>query len=133
MLNQFGVMALLSAETVDHDAPAEAAPAPELTARYGAFLARGCTGCHGERLSGGKIPGAPSSLAIPANLTPHETGLGDWTERQFFAVMDSGVRPDGRPLDAFMPIAGIQAMNETERRALWAYLRSVEPLGKAER
>lgn len=128
VLNQFGVMELLSAETVDHDAPREAVPAPEATARYGAFLARGCTGCHGQRLSGGKIPGAPSSLAIPANLTSHETGLADWTERQFFDVMDSGVRPDGRRLDAFMPIAGIQAMNETERRALWAYLRSVEPL-----
>ena len=90
VLNQFGVMALLSAETVDHDAPVEAAPAPEPTARYGAFLARGCTGCHGERLSGGKIPGAPSSLAIPANLTPHESGLGDWTERQFSAPDFSG-------------------------------------------
>ena len=128
VLNQFGVMELLSAETVDHDAPPEAVPAPEPTARYGEFLARGCTGCHGERLSGGKIPGAPSSLATPANLTPHETGLADWTEDQFFDVMDSGVRTDGRRLDAFMPIAGIQAMNETERGALWAYLRSVTPL-----
>ena len=128
VLNQFHVMELLSAETVDHDAAPEAVPSPEPTARYGAFLARGCTGCHGERLSGGKIPGAPSSLAIPANLTPHESGLGDWTEEQFYNVVDSGVRPDGRRLDAFMPIAGIQAMNDTERGALWAYLRSVTPL-----
>ena len=127
VLNQFGVLEILSAETIDHDAPPESVPAPEPTARYGAFLARACTECHGEGLSGGKIPGAPSTLAIPANLTPHDTGLGDWTEQQFFEVMESGVRPDGRRLDTFMPIAGIQAMNATERSALWAYLRSVEP------
>lgn len=128
ILNQFGVMALLSAETVDHGATRAEAPAPEPTARYGELLARACTTCHGERLSGGKIPGAPSSLAIPANLTPHGTGLRDWTMDQFFEVIDTGFRADGRRLDTFMPIGAIQAMNETERGALWAYLRSIEPV-----
>jgi mono/diheme cytochrome c family protein len=128
VLSQFGVMALLSAEMVDHNATRAEVPAPEATARYGALLARACTTCHGERLSGGKIPGAPSSLAIPANLTPHETGLRDWTIEQFFAVIDTGIRPDGRQLDPFMPIGAIQAMDDTERGALWAYLRSLEPV-----
>jgi mono/diheme cytochrome c family protein len=128
VLNQFGVMQLLSAETVDHDAPPEAVPAPEPTARYGEFIARGCIGCHGENLSGGRIPGAPSSLAIPANLTPHDTGLGPWTKADFAATLKTGVRPDGRRLDSFMPIKSTRAMNEIEMDALWAYLRSVESL-----
>jgi mono/diheme cytochrome c family protein len=128
VLHEFGVMELLSAETVDHDAPREVAPAPEPTARYGAFLARGCVGCHGDRLSGGRIPGAPASLPIPANLTPHETGLGTWTEEQFFSLLNTGVRPDGRRLDPFMPIETTRAMNDTEKRAMWAYLRSLEPV-----
>ena len=75
ILERFGVMPLMSASRIDHDTDPEDAPDPEPTARYGRFLARSCTGCHGERLSGGRIPGAPSSLPIPANLTPHETGL----------------------------------------------------------
>ncbi len=128
LLSQFGVMQVLSAQTVDHDAPPEAVPDPEPTARYGAYIARGCMGCHGKHLSGGPIPGAPSSLATPANLTPHDTGLGSWTRADFEATLKTGVRPDGRTLDPFMPIASTQAMNEIELDALWAYLGSVEPL-----
>ncbi len=128
LLNQFGVMQLLSAQTVEHDAAPEAVPAPEPTARYGAFIARGCIGCHGEQMSGGRIPGAPSSLAIPANLTAHDSGLGSWTKADFVTTLQTGVRPDGRRLDPFMPIGSTQAMNEIEMDALWAYLRSVEPL-----
>ena len=128
LLHEFGIFEMLSAETVDPDAAREAVPAPEPTARYGAFLARGCIGCHGERLSGGKIPGAPSTLPIPRNLTPHETGLGNWTEEQFMSLLNTGIRPDGRRLDPFMPIATVQSANETEKRALWAYLRSIEPI-----
>jgi hypothetical protein len=52
-------------------------------------------GCHGERLSGGRIPGAPSSLPVPANLTPHASGLGGWSQETFVSVLDTGVRPDG--------------------------------------
>ncbi len=126
VLSQLGVMELLSAKTVDHSVR-EAAPVPEATARYAAFLTRGCAGCHGETFSGGKIPGAPSTLPIPSNLTPHETGLGSWTKEQFFTLLNTGIRPDGRRLADFMPIATTRAMNETEKSALWAYLRSVEP------
>lgn len=133
VLNQLGVMQLLSAETVDPTAPREGTPSPAPTAGYGSFLARGCVGCHGERLSGGRIPGAPSSLPIPANLTPHETGLGTWTKEEFVQVLNTGVRRDGRRLDPFMPIASTRAMDETEKGALWAYLRSVEPVEFGER
>jgi mono/diheme cytochrome c family protein len=127
ILHQFGVMELLSAQTVDHDAPREEPPAPEPTARYGAFLARGCAGCHGEGFGGGRIPGAPSSLPIPANLTAHASGLASWTREDFIATLRSGVRPDGRALDPFMPVAATKAMTELELTALWEYLRSLEP------
>ncbi|MGE0555097.1 MAG: cytochrome c [Gemmatimonadales bacterium] len=128
ILDRFGMMQLLSAETVDHEAPREEPPAPEPTARYGQFLALGCKGCHGEQLSGGRIPGAPSSLPIPRNLTPHETGLGAWTKEQFVTLLETGVRPDGTTLDPFMPIQTTRAMTDLEKTALWTYLRSLEPL-----
>ncbi len=127
LLSQFGVVELRSAAMIDHTASREEIPNPEPTARYGAFLARGCVGCHGEGLSGGRIPGAPSSLPIPANLTPDETGLGDWSKEEFVAVLNTGVRPDGRRLAAFMPFVSTRAMNDVEKTALWAYLRTLPP------
>jgi mono/diheme cytochrome c family protein len=114
------------ARRIDHDARTTAPP-PEPTARYGAFLARGCFGCHGETLSGGPIPGAPSSMAVPLNLTPHETGLGGWTLADFEQLLATGKRKDGRALDPMMPVAGLAKMNDVEKRALWAYLESLPP------
>ena len=63
------------ARRIDHakvETPPAARAAPPPTARY---IARLCIGCHGEHLSGGPLPGAPSSFAIPLNLTPDATGL----------------------------------------------------------
>jgi mono/diheme cytochrome c family protein len=128
LLHQFGTMTLTTAELVDHHADPEDVPAPEPTARYGRFLARSCMGCHGERLSGGRIPGAPSSIPAPTNLTSHATGLATWTVDDFISLLETGVRPDGTRVDSFMPTKATGAMNDVEKRALWAYLRSIEPL-----
>lgn len=133
ILTSFGVMKTLSHSMIDPNAPRETVPDPAPTAEYGAFLARGCRGCHGEQLSGGRIPGAPASLPVPLNLTPHATGLGGWTKEQFFTVINTGVRPDGRTLDPFMPLAVTRGMNDTEKSALWAYLQSLEPRPLGER
>lgn len=133
ILTSFGVMKTLSHSMIDPSAPRETVPDPAPTAEYGAFLVRGCRGCHGEHLSGGRIPGAPESLPIPLNLTPHPSGLGGWTKEQFFTVITTGVRPDGRTLDPFMPIATTRGMNDTEKSALWAYLQSLEPRPEGER
>jgi len=109
-----------------HERPSPPAPAP--TAAYGRYIGRMCQGCHGEGLGGGPIPGAPPDLAVPANLTPHATGIGGWTYEDFERVMRTGVRPNGDRLDPFMPREALNAMNDVERRALWAYLRSVPPV-----
>lgn len=102
----------------------ERAGKPEPTAEYGRFLARGCTGCHGSGLSGGAIPGAPSDLPIPLNITPHETGIAGWSYEDFDALMTKGEKKKGGKLDPFMPIEGFSKMDETEKRALYAYLMS---------
>jgi len=115
------------ARRIDHDKH-EIVPAPEPTAAYGAFLARLCTGCHGEQLSGGRIPGAPSSIPIPSDLTPHETGLKDWTYEDFDTLLTKGVRKNGKALDPFMPIAAFGGFNDTEKHALWARLQTLPPV-----
>lgn len=116
------------ARRIDHAARAkEAAPKPEPTATYGAYLAKSCNGCHGDGFSGGPIPGAPPSMPIPKNLTPDATGLKGWAFSDFERVCNEGVSKDGRKLDPFMPYATLAKMNDTEKKALWAYLQSVPP------
>lgn len=105
----------------------ERAGEPAPTAEYGRFLARMCSGCHGHGMSGGPIPGAPTDLAVPLNLTPHETGLAGWSYEDFDALMTKGDKKKGGKLDPFMPIDGFSKMNETEKRALYAYLMSLPP------
>lgn len=82
---------------------------------------------HGEGLSGGPLPGAPSSLPVLVNTTPHESGIAGWTYDDFDRLLTTGIRKDGGKLDPFMPIEAISKADETEKRALWAYLQSVPP------
>lgn len=109
--------------TLPHETP----PAPAPTAEYGKFVAKLCSGCHGQGLSGGPLPGAPPSMAVPLNLTPDETGLRDWSYEDFTKLLDTGIRKNGKKLDSFMQVEGIRKLNEEERQALWAYLRSLPP------
>lgn len=114
------------ARRIDHgkiQKPNEPAP----TAEYGFLLSRACTGCHGDKLSGGKIPGAPSEFPPPSNLTPHETGLQGWTYADFERLLATGIRKNGKKLDPFMPIESLSKLNALEKQALWAYLRSLPP------
>ena len=126
LLDRFDFLAITIAARIDQEADRSDVPDPEPTAAYGQYLAMACMGCHGENLSGGRIPGAPASLPTPANLTMHETGLADWTQEDFVKLLNTGVRPDGSEVDPFMGVASTRAMNDVEKAALWAYLGSVE-------
>lgn len=133
VLDRLDMLELDVARRLDHDGPRPEAPAPAPTAEYGRFVAKLCVGCHGAGYSGGPIPGAPSSLPVPTNITQHESGLLGWTEDDFFRLLNEGARPDGTKLDPFMPTRATSAMNELEKRALWAYLSSVPPRPFGER
>jgi cytochrome c553 len=119
------------ARRIDH-ANLPVAPAPEPTAKYGSFLVRQCTGCHGEHLSGGRIPGTPPSIPATANLTPDATGLAGWTFDDFEKLMRTAQRKSGKPLDPFMPVENWKNLDDTEMHALWAYLQTLPatPYGK---
>ena len=124
VLDRHDLFTLDVARRIDHERR-EMAPPPAPTKEYGRFVARICTGCHGAHLSGGPIPGAPPSLPTPRNLTPDASGLAGWTYDDFTKVLDTGVRKSGEKLDPFMPIAAFSKLDDTERRALWAYLQSL--------
>jgi hypothetical protein len=114
------------ARHIDHDRH-DLAPPRAPTAEYGRYEARLCLGCHGEHLTGGPLPGAPSSFAVPLNLTPDATGLAGWSPRDFDAVMRRGMRKNGKALDPLMPTESWKNLDDVELTALWAYLTSLPP------
>lgn len=125
VLHVTGGMPMLPAEIIDHQAPPSHDVDTSDPVAFGSYIADSCTGCHGVGLSGGKIPGTPPSIPIPANITPHETGLAGWTRDQFASAVRQGTRPDGTPLDPFMPFNNYSALTDHEIDSLWAYLQTV--------
>lgn len=123
----------LPASAIDH-AKAHPVEPPETapTAAFGEHLVQVCRGCHGERLSGGKLKGDPN-MPIVANLTPHETGLKDWTEADFIRALREGKRQDGTAISEFMPWRAYGQMGDSELKAIWAYLQTVPSVEKGNR
>jgi mono/diheme cytochrome c family protein len=120
----------LGAFTIDHDkAHAVEPPAEVANAVLGGHIVQVCRGCHGENLSGGKLAGDPD-MPIVANLTPHETGLKGWTEADFIRAIREGKRKDGTDISRMMPWQSYARMNDTELKAVWAYLQTVPPREK---
>ena len=124
-----GMLPLVPAELVQHAATHAPPPAEEATPEFGKFMASTCVGCHGDGLSGGRLPGTPASMKAPRNITPDSaTGIGRWSEDEFITALATGRRPDGSMIDATqMPIRMTAAMTETERRAIYRYLRTIPP------
>jgi mono/diheme cytochrome c family protein len=120
-----GQVKLLAAEEIDHTKAHTSHVEPEPTAKYGEYLASGCTGCHGPTLSGGKIPGGPPDWKPAANITP--AGIGRYSEADFMRVLREGKRPDGSPVDSLMPWRLTKSMTDVELKAVYAYLRTVPP------
>jgi cytochrome c553 len=127
VLDQLGMIPIDVARRIDHGHIAKAPP-PTADATYGAYLARLCSGCHGEHLSGGPIPGAPPDMAIPLNLTSDATGLSGYSLDDFKQVLKTGKRKkDGRKLDDMMPVESFGQFDEVEMQALYSYLMSLPP------
>jgi mono/diheme cytochrome c family protein len=120
-----GQIEFISAEAIDHNARHPDPPPPALNADYGKHLLEtGCVGCHGPNFSGGKIPGTPPDWPEARNLTPDPvTGIGKWTEADFFRALRTGKRPDGDSIRAPMPWQATAQMTDEEIRSIWLHLR----------
>jgi mono/diheme cytochrome c family protein len=123
-----GKMPLLNAERIDHAQPTPTGLTPAVTAGYGSYIARiGCTGCHGPRLAGGRIETGPPDWPSAANLTTAGR-VKDWSDAQLANFFRTGIRPDGSPVNAVMPIRLTKNFTDDEIRALTLYLRSLPPV-----
>jgi len=117
-----------AAEKIDHSLP-PAQPVPQaVNAQHGAYVANMCIGCHGEHLSGGRIPGGPPDWPPAANITP---GAGSAMARypgaaQFITMLRSGKRPDGTPIKV-MPFESLGKLSELDAQALYEFLKTIPP------
>jgi mono/diheme cytochrome c family protein len=105
------------------------APTPG-TAEYGGYLVAlgACRDCHGEALSGGKIPFSPPDTPAAPNLTP-AGNLPKWSEADFVKAIRNGVTPDGRTLDPEgMPWPSYGRMTDADLGAIFKYLQSLPPV-----
>ena len=130
----FGQLPMLEARLIDQHAPHIARIENAATVEFGDYLARACTGCHGQHFSGGPIPGVPPDFPIPANITPDAaTGIGVYTKTDFYRVFREGKKRDGTAVDPFMPWQAMGRFSDTELDALWAYLRTVPARPRGQR
>ncbi len=75
----------------------------------------------------------PWGISFAANLTPDETGIGNWTQEQFFKAIREkkfqgmdGTRPLLPPMNSIAE--GINAMSDDELAAVFAYLKTIKPI-----
>lgn len=122
--------------------PPKTSPAHAATVERGEYVATsvaGCAACHTKRnrlngnyvaakFSGGNqfdIDGDNAHVLITPNLTPSKHGrITDWDEERFVGRFGAGVGLEG----THMPWRQYQRMSETDKRAIYRYLRSLDPV-----
>jgi mono/diheme cytochrome c family protein len=115
-------------------------PARSESLNRGAYLIEGpghCAECHSprDRLGGiveeRRFAGGPEPEGrgwVP-NITPHETGLKDWTRGDVEEVLTSGLTPTGDSVGSSMAAvaANTAQIPEADRRAMAEYVLSLPP------
>lgn len=117
-------------EKIDHTLPSQTPVTETVSAEHGAYVANMCMGCHGAKLAGGKIPGAPPDWPAASNLTAAVDGAMHRyaSAQQFRQMLATGKRPDGSPVSTVMPFSSLQSLSETDAHALYLYLKALPPV-----
>ena len=73
----------------------------------------------------------PWGISYSANLTPDETGTGNWKEEQFVYALKNSVNKGlagSRHLMPPMSMLSVKDMSDGELKAIFAYLRTIKPI-----
>ncbi|MEO7337698.1 MAG: cytochrome c [Caldimonas sp.] len=110
---------------------------PDLVAR-GEYLTRAgnCMGCHtargGAPFAGGRGIETPFGTVYAPNLTPDpQSGLGGWSAADFWRALHNGRSRDGRLLYPAFPYPNYTRVVRADADAMYAYLRSLPPVARA--
>lgn len=118
----------------------KAPPATDIVA-YGGYLAgpvAHCMECHtpmvkgqvdmAKKGAGGNAFNGPWGTAVARNLTPHESGLKNWSDAEIEKAIREGVSRDGSKLKPPMAFDYYKNMKPEDMKAIIAYLRSLPAL-----
>ena len=115
-------------------------PATAARVARGAYLARAgnCAGCHtargGAAYAGGRAIATPFGTVHAPNLTPDAaTGLGAWSEADFWRALHNGRSRDGRLLSPAFPYPQYTQVTRDDAGALYAFLRTLAPVAQPAR
>ena len=117
----------------------KAPPASDQRA-YGEYLANigHCMDCHSprdemgvlhleNRGAGGQIFKGPWGVSVSRNLTPHPTGLKDFTDAQIIHSVREGMDRSDQPYMPPMGFAFYKTISDADMASLIVYLRSLKP------
>lgn len=104
-------------------------------ATRGAYVAAqaDCAACHtapgGKAYAGGYGLETPFGVIYSTNITPdRKTGIGNWTERDFFRAVRHGQHKNGQLLYPAMPYNAYVKISDADMHDLWVYMRTLEPI-----
>ncbi len=72
-------------------------------------------------------PDGPEEQLVP-NITPHSTGIADWTVDDIVSLMQTGLKPDFDNVQGTMAEAieeGLQYLTDDDLRAIAVYLKDI--------
>ena len=92
-----------------------------------------CASCHtahdGTKFAGGRYMPTPFGPISTPNITPDkETGIGNFTDDQFYRVLHAGIAPNGEHVYPVMPYPWYTKVTRDDVLAIKAYLFSLKPV-----
>jgi mono/diheme cytochrome c family protein len=112
-----------------------AAVAADLSVERGRYLATAadCAGCHtatpDKPYAGGVVIQTPLGTIVAPNITRDvETGIGAWSDADFYRALHDGVGRDGESLYPAMPYDAFTRLRRDDVLAIKAYLSSLPPI-----
>ncbi|WJR81170.1 cytochrome c [Bradyrhizobium sp. NP1] len=112
---------------------AAAEPSEEMVAHGKALVEAGdCASCHTadplKPFAGGKRIDTPFGGVYTPNLTPdRDTGIGSWSDADFYGALRYGIDPDGSRYYPAFPYTYFTRLTRPDILAIRAYLSTLEP------
>src|SRR5690349_17314742 len=96
-----------------------------------------CVACHtapnGRPFAGGRGIQTPFGIIYSPNITPDpETGIGAWSDDQFYRAMHEGISANGKHLYPAFPYPWFTKLTRDDVDAIHAFLKSLPPVRNKE-
>lgn len=120
--------------------PATPSTVDAATVSRGKYLVRvgDCASCHtakgGKTMAGGFPVPTPFGKIYSDNITPdRETGIGNWSEQDFYRAMHTGISADGSHLYPAFPYPWFTKASRADVDAIKVYLDTLPPVHQKDR